>query len=225
MNLAPAVEKLAQIPPFDLLPIHALSAVEDHCHLIRLRAGENLRIDRVWIVVEGLVGLNLSRAGGGPVDIRLVAPGEFCGYIGDEHKEYEMTAVVAADTEIVTIPPRFFVGFLDHAAFARRIVSLQAAELCEAQAVRASVWLPPHARLAGILLRLRSKVGDQIPLTRRVLAAVAGMARESAIRAVSPWEEAGWIRTRRGKIEILNPGRLRAIANAFDPKQPGSAAS
>jgi hypothetical protein len=69
-------------------------------------------------------------------------------------------------------------------------------------------------RLAWTILWLHGKVGRRIPMTRRMIAETAGVARETSIRMLSPLEKKGWLKTRRGVVELLKPERFRELLEA-----------
>jgi CRP-like cAMP-binding protein len=66
-------------------------------------------------------------------------------------------------------------------------------------------------RIAQTLLALRNKFGDTIPLTRREIAELAVTTLETAIRTIVQFQQAGWVRSSRSKIEILKPESLKAL--------------
>ena len=75
------------------------------------------------------------------------------------------------------------------------------------------------ARLGGLLSHLLGWAGDRstgvIPmrLTRQDLADAAGTTVETAIRLMRKWEKAGIVETRRESLRILDPNRLRDVAD------------
>lgn len=74
---------------------------------------------------------------------------------------------------------------------------------------------PSLQRVAGVLLGLAHRdVSDMIatvPLSQRELAAIAGISRETLVRALKTLREAGIIATRRSHVEILREDELRAV--------------
>lgn len=79
---------------------------------------------------------------------------------------------------------------------------------------------PAEHRLAHLLLELRRKGRPKadapglIPfnLTRKDLAAMCGLALETASRVLSRWEKAGWIRSGRGWVEVLQTAPLEKLS-------------
>ncbi len=68
-------------------------------------------------------------------------------------------------------------------------------------------------RLAAFLLKHAGKNGDILKLTHRQLAVELGTAREVVSRLIKDFERKGLVRLARNKITILEPDRIRVIAN------------
>ncbi len=68
------------------------------------------------------------------------------------------------------------------------------------------------SRLAGALLEHRALEGsDILPVTHEVLARDAGTAREVVTRLLKQFQDDGMVRLTRGKVEILDAGRLGKV--------------
>ena len=76
--------------------------------------------------------------------------------------------------------------------------------------------------MARVLLRLASAAGERLeggavritlPLSRQDIADMAGTVIETAIRTMSKFQKQGLIETREGRIVLLKPHRLVAIAD------------
>lgn len=84
---------------------------------------------------------------------------------------------------------------------------------------------PLEERIAYELLDLSAHLGRRterglsiiIPLTRRTISRMMGCATESVIRAMSPWEKKGWIRTENGRITIVKPAKLVRLLDSNPP--------
>ena len=68
------------------------------------------------------------------------------------------------------------------------------------------------SRLAGVLLEHRAMAGsDEFPVTHEALARDAGTAREVVSRLLKQFQTEGLVRLSRGKVEILDAGKLGQI--------------
>lgn len=81
------------------------------------------------------------------------------------------------------------------------------------------IFLDLPSRLAKTLLRLTkdakpSPRGRSIAITQREIGHVIGMSRESTNKQLRQWEGRNWIRIERGRIVVLAPQKLAAIAKS-----------
>ena len=60
-------------------------------------------------------------------------------------------------------------------------------------------------------MMLSAKLGETLPFTRQEIADMAGTTTETAIRFLSRLKDGGIISSDRGKVSILNKGKLRLI--------------
>ena len=66
-------------------------------------------------------------------------------------------------------------------------------------------------RIAQAVLTLQKKFGEIIPLTRQEIAELASTTVETAIRTIRRFEEEGWVRSSRGKIQLLKADSLSRL--------------
>lgn len=71
---------------------------------------------------------------------------------------------------------------------------------------------PLEIRLARVFSRRLSGREVLIPTTHQQLADELGTAREVISRALERWQSDGWVRLRRGTVEILQPGAIQRTA-------------
>jgi len=88
------------------------------------------------------------------------------------------------------------------------------------QAQQAGVCVAFHtaeARLSGWLLRMRDLSGsDTLPLTQEFLAQMIGVRRNAASLVANMLQQAGFIRYRRGRIEITNAeGLMESVCECY----------
>lgn len=86
--------------------------------------------------------------------------------------------------------------------------------------MEASIVLFHHSaghRLIQTLYGLCQKFGNEIPVTHRELAGIAGTTVETSIRTLSPLRQQGIVKLARGRITVLDKARLRRLALSESP--------
>jgi len=169
------------------------------------------------IVLNGRVSVSLTGASGREILLYSVSPGQSCiqstlGLMGGE--DYTAEAITEEDSHVILLPKPLFLRLLDNspsfrtlvfAAFARRMQTMM--HLLERIAFQRV-----ECRLAAHLLE-RAEPCGQLAATHQELAIAVGSAREVISRRLDAWSRRGWVKTRRGKVEILDPDALKSIAN------------
>ena len=156
----------------------------------------------LYSVCSGLVKLTKAGPSGRQVILRLAGPGELLGYRAVlAGVPYMATALAAVPTVLCRMGPAGLQEILRVIPdAARRLARLLATDLGTAEArLLDFVDRPAEARLAHILLWLKNTCGAPVAggirlavtLTRRDLADLAGMAEETAIRALSDLRRRG----------------------------------
>lgn len=211
---------LSQTKPFSSLPRPELERLASYCSERRIKAGDILYsedqwVDYLWVVTEGLVRVTLDPAFGGQSTMGVFRPGELIGCLNGVCRHRHTTEGLAlSDTAVIVVPKRRYLEALANKEFAQDVIHILGERLWDSQTMRAVATLASEKRLAWTLLWLFGKLGRRIPLTRRMLADTAGVARETSIRVLSPLEKKGWLKTRRGVIELLKPERFKEILEA-----------
>ncbi len=210
---------LKHSPPFSHLPGAELTRLAARCRLQRFAPGESIfavgeRADSLWLIKTGLVRVCTvdHRA---PLTVAFQGPGELLDNVGMlRHYRHADEASAVVPVEAAVIPADAYDSLVErHPSAAVEVSRLLAARLLECRRMRAMLNCPGRQRLAGLLMWLRERLGDEIPFTRGMLAEFAGFSREATIRLLSPMEKAGWIATRRGRVQIKAPKRIAAAAS------------
>lgn len=180
--------------------------------------GERVLSEDEWgelllVVASGLVRTTMLSASDPSVILDVLPAGRVvgCFHPACRHR-HVLEALAMTETTLLKIPKKAYARLLarNH-DFAVAALETAAQESFDCQQARARLVLPSERRVLASLLWLQSRVGSRIPMTRSDLAEVACVARETAIRALSPFEKKGWIRTRRGHIEVRSPSSLQAV--------------
>lgn len=166
------------------------------------------------LVLAGCVRVQLSSEGGREVTLYRVRPGDTCALttsclVGKE--DYPAEAVVEEDVTALMIPDNEFrQALLDSESFRLFVFRGFSGRLCAIVSRMEMVTLRTiDERLAAQLLKGDVDVLSNI--THHALASEIGTAREVVSRKLSSFESNGLIKSSRGRIEILDRGKLAAL--------------
>lgn len=166
-----------------------------------------------WLVRSGLILRTAFTDDGRSLTVDLRRPGETCccpGFGESAALELETSALV--DSVVVGVPLKPALEAVStRPGLAKRLVAELAARLRESQAMRLIAVEPAPRRVYRVLVWLHGKLGPRLPFTRKAVAEMAGLPRETATRALSPLEKKGWIRTKLGHIRILRPEKIERM--------------
>lgn len=166
------------------------------------------------LVLAGCVRVQLSSEGGREVTLYRVRPGDTCALttsclVGKE--DYPAEAVVEEDVTALMIPDsEFRQALLDSEPFRLFVFRGFSGRLCAIVSRMEMVTLRTiDERLAAQLLKGDVDVLSNI--THHALASEIGTAREVVSRKLRSFESDGLIKSSRGRIEILDRGKLAAL--------------
>jgi len=169
------------------------------------------------IVLQGRVSVSLTGASGREMLLYAVTPGQSCiqstlGLMGGE--DYTAEAITDVGSRVVLLPKPLFLQLLDDspsfralvfAAFAGRMQTMM-------QLLEKVAFQRVECRLAAYMLERASPSGH-LTATQQELATAVGSAREVISRRLDAWSRRGWVKTMRGKVEIIDPDALKSIAD------------
>ena len=169
--------------------------------------------ESVWLVMEGRVHLLHYLSTGRAQGSCVMTPGEtFCCLPTLDQGLYPATAVAATSSRLLQIPMRLFHDLMGSSPqLLRETLCVFGGRLRQVEARQCLVHDPVEQRVAQVLLTLQKKFGGSIPLTRKEIAELVGTTVETAIRTIRRFQEEGWVRSVRGKMELLNPERLSQL--------------
>lgn len=165
------------------------------------------------LVLSGSVRVARGSADGRSLELYRVSPGELC--------VVSMSCLVGASpmsahgqtteaTELVLLSPAGFALWTAHAAFRTFVFGVFSTRLADLMALAEAVAFQRlDRRLAHALLGH----GQALRTTHQALADELGTVREIVTRLLKRFENAGWVRLSRERIEILQPAALRALAD------------
>lgn len=182
--------------------------------------------DAVWIVAEGRVRMLRQASPGKEVILELLGPGEVFGGATILLTRNPATAQAATPVTVLRIPRPAYLELLErYPRVAVRLLQMLGRRLEHAMSIRSLILERVETRIAYVLLTLAERAGRPepqgvwltIPLSREDIARMAGTTLETAIRILSRWTRAGWIRTERGGyILIREPEALRKLAHSAE---------
>jgi CRP-like cAMP-binding protein len=173
----------------------------------------------LYAVCSGTVKISVPSAEGKDAVFNMIAEGDIFGEIALlDGRPRTADAIAATDCALMVIERRDFIDLVrSQPEIALKLMEVLCARLRHtSEQVEDVLFLDLPARLAKTLLHLSraaqpSGSGD-ITLTQREIGQMIGMSRESTNKQLREWQERKWVRLERGRITVLAPEALAAIA-------------
>ncbi|MDQ2084309.1 Crp/Fnr family transcriptional regulator [Xanthobacteraceae bacterium Astr-EGSB] len=206
---------LASLLPSELsaLQLH-LKPIELAQETVLFEAGQE--IDRIYFPHAGIVSLVVGLASGEIIESAMIGRESLVGGSAALNGRLSLTTAVVqiAGSASVLDADRLRALAQDNNGFRTTIIRHE--ELILAQAQQSAACNAVHAveaRLARWLLRCRDLTGsDELPLTQEFLAQMLGVRRTSVSLVANTFQQAGFLRYRRGHIRIVDVEGLRESA-------------
>lgn len=209
---------LAVYPSLAELPAPLREQVAGGVSVLRLPAGSQLFREQdacggFPMVLRGRVRISRLLADGRELVLYDVGPGESCVLSTScllGNARYNAHGACETDVELALLPRELFDRLVaEHPPFRTAVFNLFGERLVRLVELAEAVGFQRvEQRLAAALLG----VGRELNTSHEKLAQRLGASRETVSRALKVLEGNGWIRLRRGAIEILQPQALRATA-------------
>jgi CRP/FNR family transcriptional regulator len=178
--------------------------------------------DACYIIRSGEVRVTREHSDGRAIALATLGPGEIVGELAMLDGEVRSASVEAlSDVELLAVAARDMRGLLERnpEITAKLVVALtrRVRETNERVARQSFQTVP--SRVAGVLSQLVTEAGADgngaregvtIRMNQADLAQLAGTSRESVSRFLAVLERAGVVRVGRGRVTVLETGRLRA---------------
>jgi CRP-like cAMP-binding protein len=183
-----------------------------------------------WLVhvAEGRVKMIKHSESGRETILDTFGPGQIVGEVGAlTGSVYPATAQALEPVVTLTLQRERYAALVrDHPNLAWSLIEELGRRLQRAhEKIRSLAVEKVERRVARVLLRMANTSGERleeanapgavritIPLSRQDIADMAGTVVETAIRAMSKFQKQGLIETRKGRIVLLRPHKLVAIA-------------
>jgi len=221
---------LGLVPYFAGLSEAELAAAHEAFHAEHMLAGSTLvnagdPAESLMVIVSGRVKLVHDAPGGSEHLVDVLGPGDSFGalpLLGQAVNESRAEALtggcllVTSTAEFASLVTRFpsvAVAALEDVSGRLRAAHAR---------LRAAASAPVETRLAGALLTLSQRFGEEVPegrtlgapLSQEDLAALTGSTLETVNRVLAGWRKRGWVKTGRRKLLITDPGALEGVAAA-----------
>lgn len=169
--------------------------------------------DAVYIVRRGGIAIFLATPDGRELVINEMLPGDCFGELSLLTDQSRSTGAEAREpSEVIWISHRDFMQALrGEPELMRRVLETTADRLrSSSERESALAFLDSSARLARVLLQLEGQEERRgvVHVTQEELAQFVGLARQTVSKKLGRWRREGWVRTGRGKIEILHRAPL-----------------
>jgi CRP/FNR family cyclic AMP-dependent transcriptional regulator len=178
--------------------------------------------DACYIIRSGEVRVTREHSDGRAIALATLGAGEIVGELAMLDGEVRSASVeTLSDVELLAVAARDMRGLLDRnpEITAKLVVALtrRVRETNERVARQSFQTVP--SRVAGVLSQLVAEAGADgngaregvtIRMNQADLAQLAGTSRESVSRFLAVLERAGVVRVGRGRVTVLQTGRLRA---------------
>ena len=172
------------------------------------------------LLLEGRVRVQQTSEGGREIVLYRVHAGESCVLTTAcllAHEDYSAEGVAETGVEAVVIPRAAFDDAMATSpAFRRFVFQAYSRRITDLfLTVEEIAFGRMDARLAAKLVELSEDAGGrQLAATHATLATELGTAREVVSRQMAEFARRGWVEQRRGAVDIVDPGALRAFAEA-----------
>jgi CRP/FNR family cyclic AMP-dependent transcriptional regulator len=207
-------------PMFADLDADELQRISDLCKTQQLAAGEKLfrkgdSGDALYGVRRGHIRIETGASDGSRQTLNFLRPGELFGEVAVlDGQSRTADATAGEDSELFVLRREDLLGFLEREP---RVAIKLIALLCRrirwmSERMEESVIQPLPVRLARRLCALASDFGSEVHISQEQLGVFVGAARESVNRQLQHWRKDGILDLQRGRILLLNMGRLTAMA-------------
>jgi CRP-like cAMP-binding protein len=176
--------------------------------------------DCLFVLRTGRVAVRAVTPEGEELTVGLLAGPDAFGEVGLIRSDHHHTATVVALTAVdaVSVPAtRFHALRVEHPELTEWLLRTLTARLERTMALLAdALYLDADRRVVRRLLDCRRSFGvtgdEPLPLTQDDVAAMAGVTRPTANRALRRLEASGLVRLGRRHIEVLDEAALEALA-------------
>lgn len=207
-------------PMFADLGAEELQRISRLCHTQQLAEGETLFQkgdggEALYGVRRGQIRIETGAADGSRLTLNFLGAGDLFGEVAVlDGQSRTADATAGEPTELFVLRREDFLAHLEREPrVAVKLIIL----LCQrirwmSERMEESVLQPLSVRLARRLCALASDFGSEVHISQEQLGVFVGAARESVNRQLQQWRKAGILDLQRGRILLLDMGRLTTVA-------------
>jgi CRP-like cAMP-binding protein len=207
-------------PMFAELGTDELSRISGLCHTQHLAVGERLFQkadpgDALFAVRRGQIRIETGASDGSRLTLNLMGPGDLFGEAAAlDGQSRTADATAGEPTELFVLRRDDLLAHLEREPrVAIKLIQLLSQRIrWMSERMEESVLQPLPVRLARRLCALASDFGAEVHISQEQLGVFVGAARESVNRQLQLWRKDGILDLHRGRILLLNMGRLTALA-------------
>lgn len=217
------LEVLLACPLCEGLPQPLAAHIASKCRMERAARGDVLWSagveSRFFVIIgDGIVCLKRRSVEGREVTVEVLGPSSCAGILATVlGTRYPLTSTAITDTWYLRVPRALWAELkVADDQFCERVLSEMGRRMLGGFDYM-SALLAGHAeqRLATAVLQvhelLKSRSGNELPVTRQHLADIACVTVESAIRITSRWQSRGWIDSGYRHVTLKDAAALRDL--------------
>ena len=163
-------------------------------------------------MVDGCVKIAKTSPTGRSVTLELLTKGDGFGpaVVLDASKHHPTSAVAITKASAVKAADDGVTALMKAwPPFVHAVLAQVGRRLQRAYRLRALNAESAEKKVASTLLWLREEIGSPFAISRKEIADIAGVAPETAIRAVLAFKRRRWVKTDAGRIALRKPDRLQ----------------
>ena len=211
--------RIVKVLPFlQRADVELVGEFKQAAFLARIVKGKDVFIegdhcDAIALLISGVVRVYKIGETGREITLYRFGLGESCILTANailSQQSFPAIATVEQDAEAVMIPAEKFREWVSRFEIWRKFVfDLLSQRLSSVMAIVDEVAFQRMDTRVASLLLTRSSVQNPIRITHQEIAAELGSSREVISRLLEDFSERGFIRVRRGEVEILDPDGLQ----------------
>ncbi|MCB1387350.1 MAG: Crp/Fnr family transcriptional regulator [Nitratireductor sp.] len=223
------VSLVCDLPPFMGMAEQEIADLLAQARAVRYPKGKNIfsqgeKAGNFFLLLDGHIQVVKLTQGGEQVVPRYMSPGELFGIARALRLDaYPASAVAAVDCVVLIWPNAIWDDLVGrHPAFATNTYRIIGQRLTETQQQLAELATAKvEQRVANAILKLAKQTGRRtdegvlidFPVSRQDISEMTGTTLHTVSRLLSAWEQAGWVRSGRRKITLVEGHKIVLVAN------------